>query len=92
MFLGKSNILVEAPNLDKVRKRLGKLTSLKVMGVDEEAVYGLGEGEEKEMRLMGDWGMSYRRSRCLNALHIHVNFLHRFEDFELVAYLVFHVE
>ncbi|CED82065.1 Beta-tubulin folding cofactor E [Phaffia rhodozyma] len=64
VFLGGSNILVEAPNLDKIRRRLMNLVALRTIGVDEEAVAGLGPGEEDEMRSMGTW-----ESKTLNLAH-----------------------
>jgi len=59
VILGRSGIEVEAPNLAKVRKRLAKLRELREIGVDDEGVGGMGEGEGEEMKLMGEWSESH---------------------------------
>ena len=58
VILGRSGIEVEAPNLAKVRKRLAKLRELREIGVDDEGVGGMGEGEGEEMNQMGEWSES----------------------------------
>lgn len=55
LTLGSSSIQVAAPNLDKVRDRLGRVTALRELGADDALVGFLGDGEEDEMRKMGPW-------------------------------------
>lgn len=55
LTLGSSSIQVAAPNLDKVRDRLGRVTALRELGADDALVGFLGDGEAEEMRKMGPW-------------------------------------
>jgi hypothetical protein len=58
--LGSTSIQVMAPNLAKVRRRLGKVTALREVGADDALVGHLGPDEEEAMRSMGPW----RTSEC----------------------------
>lgn len=55
VLLGQSGIEVEAPNLAKVRKRLARLRELREIGVDNEGVGRVANGEGTTMQEMGDW-------------------------------------
>ncbi|KAL7415269.1 hypothetical protein BDY24DRAFT_439705 [Mrakia frigida] len=81
VILGRSGIEVEAPNLAKVRKRLAKLRELREIGVDDEGVGGMGEGEGEEMKQMGEW-----KTRGLNLSSSLI------PSWEVVALIVQHLE
>jgi hypothetical protein len=58
VLLGQSGIEIEAPNLAKVRKRLARLRELREIGIDNEGVGGIAEGESERMIEMGEWSAS----------------------------------
>ncbi|KAK4688115.1 tubulin-specific chaperone E, partial [Tremellales sp. Uapishka_1] len=83
VILGSSNnsIVVEAPNLDMVQKRLGNLERLREMGLDGEWMRGMG-GDEESRKRMGE------RLKGLRTLNLSQNLISTWSEIaEIVCHL-----
>lgn len=55
LMLGQSGIAVDAPNLGKVRERLGRVRDLREIGLDREGVGLLSDDDVRILDEMGPW-------------------------------------